>query len=83
MFSQKDENEKNIIELEQDIEIKNKINRLINQLPAKQKEAVYLRFNEGFVPVLMQNISVIFFTDEPWHYISITSFSLYDIVFLS
>jgi len=36
-----------IIEMEKDVEINSKVLYAINQLPAKQKEAIYLRFNES------------------------------------
>jgi len=36
-----------IIEQEKDAEINRKVMKALNQLPAKQKEAVYLRFNES------------------------------------
>ena len=36
-----------IIELEQDEEIRTRVIEALNQLPEKQKEAVYLRFNEA------------------------------------
>lgn len=36
-----------IIEQEKDMEINRKVMNALNQLPAKQKEAVYLRFNES------------------------------------
>lgn len=36
-----------IIEMEQDEELRNKVIKALNHLPEKQKEAVYLRFNEA------------------------------------
>ena len=36
-----------IIEYEKDTEINRRVLNALNQLPAKQKEAVYLRFNES------------------------------------
>jgi len=36
-----------IIEQEKDAEINRKVMNALNQLPAKQKEVVYLRFNES------------------------------------
>ncbi|HZL09769.1 MAG TPA: sigma-70 family RNA polymerase sigma factor [Prolixibacteraceae bacterium] len=36
-----------IIEMEQDEELRNKVIEALSQLPEKQKEAVYLRFNEA------------------------------------
>jgi RNA polymerase sigma factor (sigma-70 family) len=39
--------EKEIIEQEQEAEVNQLIQRFFNQLPSKQKEAIYLRFNQG------------------------------------
>jgi RNA polymerase sigma factor (sigma-70 family) len=39
--------ETNIIKNETEAEVNRKLNKLLNNLPAKQKEALYLHFNEG------------------------------------
>ncbi len=39
--------EKNIIDREKDEELINKVENILQKLPAKQKEALYLRFNES------------------------------------
>ena len=39
--------EKNIIEEELNTEIRTKVSQALNKLPSKQKEAIYLRFNES------------------------------------
>lgn len=39
--------EHNIIEEEQNRELSEKLKKIIQQLPARQKEALYLRFNES------------------------------------
>jgi RNA polymerase sigma factor (sigma-70 family) len=53
--------EKNIVEMEEHAELNNQVNNALNQLPAKQKEVLYLRFNESleYIEIAgLMNISI-------------------------